>query len=414
MQDKLYPFGAWVYNPLSDFTPDEVDTWKEFGLTVTMTPAVRYGTDEIKELIPYFENADKAGIKLIANVSGLTFYDYPGLGEEEYRKRFIEVYSLYKDHPSLYGFFIGDEPSGPVGLDAALQSTRIQMEIAPELDPYVDFSLNAFMHDRVFDTDAAESWMKKYVAESGIRKICFETYSATINKEAISAQIDDQRKMVEAITAAGAEPWVTLLCSSHLYYHIPSEYEQCMQLNSAAAGGCRGILWFRMYDRDIAPDYHGSPVDEFGGKTEHYYRLMRCMRRFNLHFGELFMTLRKKAAFHVGKRDGGYPEFTEGSHDVVTSIKCLDDLLVSFLEAPDGKEYMAVVNLAIEYNYTEVIIRSDSSKGRLFKVILNGRNETLLGTGATADGEFLYPGQMTLYRIERGDFSAEKRTHHRS
>ena len=38
MKDNSFAFGSWVYNPLSDFTPEEVDTWKEFGLNVTVTP----------------------------------------------------------------------------------------------------------------------------------------------------------------------------------------------------------------------------------------------------------------------------------------------------------------------------------------------------------------------------------------
>ena len=405
MKDTLYPFGSWIYNPLSEFTPDEVDTWKEFGLTVTLTPMIRYGTDDIKALLPYLEKAEQTGVKLIAFVEGLTLWDCLRLGEEKYKERFTEVYDLYKKYSSLYGFFIGDEPGTEEALAATKTCVRLQREVAPELDPYINFSLNAFEHDRVFNCEEADQYMKEFVAETGIKKIGFDTYSGTINEAAVSAQINDQRNMIHAIRAAGAEPWVCLLCSSHLFYHIPSEYEQYRQIHAAAAAGCRGIIWFRMYDRDISADYHGSPIDEFGFKTEHYYRLLRCMRRFNLHFGPLLLTLEHKKTFHIGKKDGGYPKFGEGCHDVVTSIYCLDDLLVSFFEDSNGQEYMALVNLSIDINYAALTIYSDLNKGRLYKLILNGEREDLLGTGSTMDGEYLYPGQMAMYRIERGNFA---------
>ena len=402
MNDKQFPFGSWIYNPLSDFTPDEVDTWKEFGLTVTMSPLLRYGKDDMKALIPFLEKAEKEGVKLIAFIGGLTLGDCARLGEEKYRERFTEVYNLYKDYSSLYGFFIGDEPSDSGALEATKNCVRIQKEIAPDLDPYINFMGSTYERTEAFEGTTFAEWMKNFVKETGIRKICFDTYSAAINDEGVSGQMADQRNMVEAITAAGAEPWVTLLCSGHLVFHVPSEFEQCMQINAAAACGCRGIIWFRMYDRDITADYHGSPVDEFGFKTEHYYRLQRCMRRFNLHYGELLLKLKRTKTFYMGKKDGGYPKFGEGCHDVLTSIKCYDDLIVSFFEDADGNEYLVIVNLSLDINYTALSYNLDKTKGRLREIALNGKQD---GPIDDAEQYFLHPGQMAMYRIERGDFS---------
>ena len=52
---KKFPMGAWVYNPITDFTPDEVDVWADMGLTVTMCGTVKY--DEAELVLPFLDRA---------------------------------------------------------------------------------------------------------------------------------------------------------------------------------------------------------------------------------------------------------------------------------------------------------------------------------------------------------------------
>ena len=402
MKDNSFAFGSWVYNPLSDFTPEEVDTWKEFGLNVTVTPMLQYGRDDLKTMIPFLDKAAEAGIRLIVFIGGLSYGDLAHIGEEKYRERFTEVYNLYKGHPALEGFVIGDEPNGIKSMDATKAAVRIQLEVAPELDPYINFQGSTYARSNNFrEGETYEEWFHNFVKETGVRKICFDTYNSTINYEGIPWQLMEIREMVSVCEKEGVEAWVTLLCSGHLAYHAPSEYEQCMQVHSAAALGCKGVTWFRMYDRDIAPEYSGSPIDEFGNRTEAFNGMMRVMRRFSLQYGEIFMKLKRTKTYRIGKKDGGYPEFVEGCHDVIKSIDCLDDLIVSFFEDPDGIEYMVLVNLSLDIRYAALTINLYEGKGSLFISILNGKNEEELGTGSAADGQYLRPGELRLYRVEK-------------
>ncbi len=398
---NIYPIGTWVYQPVDFFTPDEVDTWKEFGLNVTLTPAAST-LDEVRKLIPFFDKAEKEGLKLIANVYGLGYEDYDRLGEEKYREHFREVYNILKGHPALYGFAAGDEPSKKNYLEATVQCLRVMKEEAPELRPYINLMGGSydFPGPDIFNGRTYEEWIKYLVDTSGVEAICYDAYGQTINDQGVTDFLCALRIQNEAIEKAGADPWITLLCSSHLVYHIPSEYENAFQINAAAACGCRGIIWFRMYDRDISPDYHGSPVDEFGYKTEHYYRIMRCQKRLTLHYGELLMKLKRKSTFMTGKDRGAFPMFTDGSHDLI-KYENVDDTIISFFEDEDGREYAAIVNAALNINYTVARIRFDPEKCKVYRVILNGKDESEMTMTHEEEDLFLHPGQMAMIRIER-------------
>ena len=106
---QKFPFAIWNYNLFGDFKPEEVDVWAECGLTVTLTERIFYGKDDLTGLIAFLDRAEEKGIMLIANVIGITNVDIKELTDEEYEKRFTEVYNLYKGHPALYGFYVGDD-----------------------------------------------------------------------------------------------------------------------------------------------------------------------------------------------------------------------------------------------------------------------------------------------------------------
>ena len=73
--EKRFVFTMWVYAPINEFTPDEVDMWADCGMTVPMTPKIEKG-DDVGLLAPYLDRAEKRGVKLIANGEGIAFDDY--------------------------------------------------------------------------------------------------------------------------------------------------------------------------------------------------------------------------------------------------------------------------------------------------------------------------------------------------
>ena len=401
-----YPFGAWIYPNQKTFTPDEVDTWTELGLTVTLGARLGDSDEELEAFKGFLDRADELGVKLIANIDRLSYGALDrGMSEDEYEQNFIRVYNILKGHPALYGFFCGDEPSTKKSLESTVTVMKIQKRIAPELNPWINIQGSTADYDseRLGDRTFAE-WLKYFKSETGVDYYTFDEYSQTINDGGVRIYFDTLKKHVEASEAAGLECWATLLSSAHDAYKVPTEYEYMWQITTAAACGVKGIVWFRLYDSKIAPNYHGSPIDEYGSKTEHYWDLLRCQRRFQAQFGEIMLKLKRKKTCLIGFRYGSFPIFSENSHDIVKEIRCFENGLVSFFEDEEGNEFCALVNTE-KKQPADFRIIYDATKASFTEYRLNGKIK--MPFGGTSDpgnadmGLILYPGQMILFRIDR-------------
>ena len=62
---KKYVFSMWVYHHILEFTPDEMEIWKECGMNVPCSPVIQYGKDDPALLIPWL---DKANATLVSRL----------------------------------------------------------------------------------------------------------------------------------------------------------------------------------------------------------------------------------------------------------------------------------------------------------------------------------------------------------
>ncbi len=396
-----FPFSIWNYNNVGEYTTAEVDTWAECGLTVTMSPAIIYGEMDPKELIPYLDAAEKNGIKLIAHIKGLEYTWVTELGLEKFEERFTEVYNAIK-HPALYGFYVGDEPGSKQNFQDSWDSIAIQRRVAPELKPYLnlhtgmDATPPELLGGRTF-----REWLKQLAEETGFCTFSYGTYDQVWDERGIEQYFENIKALVEAADGAGIDVWNTQLSSAHYMFRIPNYYETNWQITTAAACGSRGIIWFRFYDRLAGPNYHGSPIDEYGFKTPLYYDMLRAHRRFNDHFGELIMSLRHQQTYMTLRPFGGYPVLHADSHPIIKRVYGTEMAVIGFFKAEDGTEYMALVNESMDkpgvFN-----IEYDEENYELHTVLFNGKQEGLYKRSTLSahwDGEWLYPSQMVMYKI---------------
>lgn len=398
-----YHLSTWVYNPVEEFTPDEVDLWADCGLTVPVAPRLEIGKNRPEELIPFLDRAQELGIKLIGNFAGLDYNAYRALGQDGYEKRMKSVIDAVGDHPALYGIDVGDEPNSPEDIEASRRCIETEKRLAPHLTPYLCYTGNSrtFGSERFGGRDL-KGWLKYVRETTGTDEVYFDVYDQAVNdgggKTSYFACVRD---WVEAADYAGCEARGVLLSSAHLVFRQQREVDLLWQLNSAAAMGLRGVQWFRFYDRERVITYSGSPVDEFGNKTKLYYGMMRVQRRFNNHYGELFMRLRHKKTYEVKSDRGVFPEFRPGDHELIKSIEPNDETMVSFFEDEDGTEYMVLFHTVTKY-YGVVNVRFDDTKCDLYKITNNGAEESRCRNHDGEDeGNTILPASIAMYKIVR-------------
>ena len=103
-----FPVGFWNYPNVSRLSANEVERWARCGMTLTQSPFFSYETNKKEELIPFLDEAERFGIKLIIMVTDLTYRELVLKGEEEYRKVFNKAYEDFGKHPATFGFYVGD------------------------------------------------------------------------------------------------------------------------------------------------------------------------------------------------------------------------------------------------------------------------------------------------------------------
>ena len=399
-----FSFGGWIYNPVGYFSPDEIDVWSECGFNMGVTEHAVYGKDNFADMIPLLDRAYEKGIRMYANVSGIKHDDIVVIGDEECERRVREICSVIGDHPALAGFFAGDEPGTYEAIHASERCMRIMKKVAPHLQPYLNITGNSPKFSReVFGGKSFPQWLEDITTEINDAHFSFSQYNQMVDSDGITDYFNSIKGIVEHAEKTGFGIWSCGLLSAHYNFRIPTEYDIMWQITTAAALGCKGVFWFRFYDRAIGPNYHGSPVDEYGNKTEQYYRLLRCQRRFNDHYGEIIMSLKRKSSYFMGTQRGDYPMFGANTHPYVTAIKAERDAIVSFFEDESGKEYMVLVN-ASQTKDGVFKIYLDKEKSDLVEVLFNGKQDIpyAFGNGKDHwDGQWLYPGQMCMFRIDK-------------
>ncbi|MBE5817919.1 MAG: hypothetical protein E7312_02580 [Clostridiales bacterium] len=398
---EKYNFGAWVYFPMSDenYTVKEVDRWHECGFNVMMAGVTNINDEnQVKKTFEFLDRAQELGMKLILDCEEGTYWGCTADRAEGEEKKFRRVYEVFKGHPALFGFHAGDEPSDEGDLDNAIRAVGIQKKVAPELTPYLNL-MGGGTYPK--SKEKLVAWMKRYKEETGAKMVCFDLYSQMINDAGFTMYIKAVKHMVEAAEEVGLEPWLTPLSSAHHVYGPSTEFSYMMQITTAAAMGVKGLTWFRLYDRPHAPNYHDSPIDEYGETTPSFYWLMVSQRRFMDQFGELFPRFTRKKTWLHGFHRFAYPIFGSNSHEIIKKLVTFEDCMISTFDCDDGYEYFCIVNLEKEI-INSIGIEYDHEKADIKEVLLNGK---IIRPFAAANIEsaqiMLYPGQMAMFRIER-------------
>lgn len=344
---NAYPIGFWNY-PSVDRTPtSEVARWKNAGITCNQTPVFSYEAQDPAMLTAMLNEMHAQGMRAFVCIRELDFRRFVG-HPEDFREVFARAYADFGHHPATYGFFVGDEPLRKEEFEACVYAYKVMREMAPELTPLLNFNPYWMgMENDLLGGEAFDSWIDRFIKESGCPLICYDCYwQMNPEEEGTNLYFLNLHNYVNAAERNGIKVWNTLLSCGHFRYRVPSEDDLRWQLSTTVASGCNGILWFLWYGQGIRNNYRGMPVDELGEETETYAALRRVQLIFHRRHGQWITPLTHKETFHFCKAYGNYPLFK--TYDIPHVRKMVSDHglpgLVSRFVDQEGKEYLVLVN----------------------------------------------------------------------
>ena len=341
-----FPIGFWNYPSIRTMTTEEVSLWADCGITLNMSPSYSDDPADHAALRGMLDECKNYGMQLILQ-DQRTLWTGAAADPAGYRARFQQAYDEFGHHPSVFGFFTGDEPSGSA-LEDSCAALKIQQQLAPELTGLLNFlPYWKGMEQTHLGGKSFEDWALDFISRSGSKLLCYDCYSQlNPEEEGTHTYFRNLNKFSTVARQSGIPIWTTLLSVGHFRYRVPTEDDLRWQVSTAAAAGCRGILWFTFYGKGYR-NYRGEPINEYGEKTPTYYALRHVLRRFQDEHGQLLMDLRFKSAYHVYKAYGDYPLFAEReTHPVLRRITSEHQVpaMVSFFTDPTGREYVVLVN----------------------------------------------------------------------
>lgn len=393
----------WNYNDFENYKPEWLYDWAELGMNTPMAPRFKWRSESHEAYREMLDLAHTLGLEVIMQFDEAHVENYYN-GADEYRALITEIYNEFGSHPAVVGIYVGEEPSRESSR-AYFEGVRVIKDIAPEWLVYINLgSIERSERMLLENGDSLEKWICDYTNASGSKLMgCGQYSQLSYDGSGIFEYFETLRTFVAASEKCDSELWATLLSSAHMCFRVPTEDDFRWQLNVAVACGAKAVVWFRLYDKLISGDYHGSPIDEFGKKTTRFDDLARVQKRFNVHYAEIFARLKYVNTFSIGTGYGGYFYFVPGLCDLVDYATSRSAILSTFKDA-DGNDYIAVVNTHQREDAPIAISFTDKVK-KASIVYHNG--EVMQGffergdkKGSAMAGEiWLAPGQMELIRI---------------
>lgn len=413
---KQFPIGFWNYAGIANQDAAAVKDWADAGMTLTMGPNYGSDTAQTKKMRAMLDAAAEAGIRVILCHEHGYWPHLTKAGEEAYRRDFKAAVKALGSHPAVVGFHVGDEP-GTAEFADACRATRIQKEIAPHLQPFLNLlPMYVGIESRIGYHDWGK-YLDDYVTGAQPPFLCYDCYTQ-MNPDpdgdafwGFEMYFANLRAYWEAAARHNMDYWTTLLSVGHFRYRCPREDDLRWQVNTAAASGAKGLLWFFFYMREPHDNYRVAPIDEHGERTETYEWLSRVCRTFLKWQAPILLECALVRSSHVGKGWGGWPTFDAGTGLVTKAHSSTGTpLIISEFKHRNGADYLAVVNNSQkESTHAELVVRG--RKPNLYRVGWEAKETSLVdscGNGAEHGTDYiklqrwLAPGQMEIFRVENG------------
>ena len=276
--------------------------------------------------------ARKVGLKCIVDDPRMsTLVTDAKLTDEEIAKRVQEVVAKFKDDPTVFGYYVMDEPSAPLFPNLARWADAIR-KADPNAVPYINLLPG-------WGTEYEEGYVEQLIKVIRPTHISYDNYSLH-DDGSVGQGIYMNLESVRKVSLKHGIPfWNIILANSHFHYADVTQGGLNLQVYATLAYGGRGISYFT-YFAPLIGNYRNAAVDQFLNKTPTWDML----RLINLQIHQLAPTYLKLKSVNVFHNQD-VPQGCSGPE----SSKYLSEVgggsfLVGEFEGPNGVPFVMIVN----------------------------------------------------------------------
>lgn len=304
-------------------------------------------------------------------------------GCEDREEKIGKIVETYKDEPALWGYMIKDEP-----LDDQFENLGWIAKKFRELDPaHVPF-INMFPNLAIGDARRYEEHVRGFIEKIEPSIISYDHYSflkrevkeLTDSPEAYISPENrekngwqgilyekynregffDNLELARRLSKEYGIPWMTIIMLvEHWHYRYLNEAELRWEAFNALAYGPQSIWHFTYWTPAGTGEgwsYHHAAIEKDGSRDPHYYDIKNVNKDLLL-LGGILRECDSEEVFHVGEeKDTVKPFEPYGGIEEIDAYS----LTAGFFSAPDGKEYVLLVNKDIEESQS-IVIRSQAA-----------------------------------------------------
>lgn len=330
----------------------------------------------------------EVGLKCIVMDPGLAeAAGNPKLSDADIAKRTEDAAAKFKDDPTVYGYYLRDEPAASLFPNLSRISAALR-KVDPDTTPYINL-LPIYANEQQLGVGSYEAYVDSFATGVKPQFISYDHYALMDDGSLRDGYFQNLEIVRKAALKHGLPFWNIVLGNAHFHYAEPSQYTLNFQAYTTLAYGARGISYFTYFAPKIG-NYRLAAVDQFGDRTPTWNDL----RRVNLQIhklGPTYVKLKSVNVFH-------HPDVPEGCSGISTS-KHLSELsggafVVGEFEGPNGKPYVMVVN-------------KDWHKSTAFSLKFKQQGQIMLTNAYTGnlepwtgENDWLAPGQGMLLSLE--------------
>lgn len=324
--------------------------------------------------------AKKVGLKCLVIDQATLDVNQPNLSDAEVIARVKKLTSQFRSDPTVFGYYVKDEP----GMGEYANLARWNNAILKE-DPKAFVYINLLPQ---FTWGNYDEYVGKFISTVKPTYLSYDLY-ALYDDGSVKPTLYTNLEIMRKKSLEHNIPFMNIVLGNcHFHYAKPSVEGLSLQVYATLAYGGRGISYFT-YFCPPAGNYRMAAIDQFGHKTPTW----DMIRFVNLQIHKLAPTYTKLKSVNVFH----YPNVPDSCKGIDTSKYVKEvkggDFLVGEFESPDGRPYVMLVN-------------KDINKSANFSIIFKWPGKVMMvnqytGTEYPAGGEhdWLAPGQGVLLSL---------------